>query len=84
MSVGEVHGVPCVRVENDAPDLDPSELAILSEPFWRKDGARTDRSRAGLGLALSSGLAASAGAELRFRLDDGRFRAELIAPNELA
>jgi two-component system sensor histidine kinase QseC len=64
-------------VENDAPELAPEDLRSLSEPFWRKDRARTDRSRSGLGLALSCALAQRTGLELGFALDAGRFRAVL-------
>ena len=62
-------------VENRAPDLQPEDLTVLSEPFWRKDGARTDCQRSGLGLALSQALAASAGMSLGFELEGDRFRA---------
>jgi signal transduction histidine kinase len=64
-------------VENDAPELVPEDLRSLAEPFWRKDRARTDRSRSGLGLALSCALAQRTGLELGFALDHGRFRAVL-------
>jgi signal transduction histidine kinase len=64
-------------VENDAGGLVPEDLALLAEPFWRKDRARSDRSRSGLGLALSSALAQRSGLELTFELAEGRFRAIL-------
>lgn len=64
-------------VENEAADLRPADLRFLSEPFWRKDRARTDRNRSGLGLALSSALAEKSGMELSFELEDGVFRAVL-------
>jgi two-component system sensor histidine kinase QseC len=64
-------------VENDAPDLLPADLAALSDPFWRKDHARADRDRSGLGLALSRALADRTGLRLEFELVDGRFSAIL-------
>jgi signal transduction histidine kinase len=67
-------------VENDSADLAPEDLRSLSEPFWRKDGARTDRERFGLGLALSRALAERTAMELVFELEDGTFRASLSSP----
>ena len=64
-------------VENDAPDLRSRDLRVLCEPFWRKDRARADRSRSGLGLALSWALAEKTGMELGFELTEGTFRAVL-------
>ncbi len=64
-------------VENDAHDLRQEDLPALSEPFWRKDRARTDRDRSGLGLALSRALAEKTGMQLAFELEAGIFRATL-------
>lgn len=64
-------------VENDAGALRKEDLRALSEPFWRKDRARSDRNRSGLGLALSRALAEKTGMELTFELEDGTFRAIL-------
>lgn len=66
-----------LRVENLATDLRPEDLTRLSQPFWRKDPARADRDRSGLGLALSRALAEAAGMGLSFGLEQGRFRATL-------
>ncbi len=41
------------------------------------DGARADRNKSGLGLALSGALAGSVGLELGFELDGTTFRASL-------
>src|SRR5262249_47303569 len=41
-----------LEVENDADGLTPEDLPNLFDPFWRKDGARTDGVHVGLGLAL--------------------------------
>jgi signal transduction histidine kinase len=68
-----------LAVENDAPHMAPGDLGSLSEPFWRKDRARTQRDRSGLGLALSRALAEATDMELHFVLERQRFRAELRA-----
>ncbi len=70
-------------VENDAVDLRPEDLRTLSEPFWRKDRARADHNRSGLGLALSRALAAKTGMELTFELEDGTFHAILTGPGAI-
>jgi len=64
-------------IENEAGDLEPEDLRSLSEPFWRKDRARTDSDRSGLGLALSRALAEKTGMELAFELENRVFRAVL-------
>ena len=61
-------------VENAAPDLVPDDLRVLTEPYWRKDSARVDRNRSGLGLALSHALAERVGLEMTFALENGTFR----------
>ncbi len=65
------------EVDNDAPDLQPEDLRVLTEPFWRKDHARVDRNRSGLGLALSRALAEKSGMTLEFELEGGTLRAIL-------
>ncbi|MCE9594319.1 MAG: hypothetical protein K8S98_08995 [Planctomycetes bacterium] len=70
------HGTAFV-VENGPVDLAPEDLASLAEPFWRKDGARADRARSGLGLALSHALAEHAEMRLAFTLEGSTFRAML-------
>lgn len=66
-----------LTVVNRAAGLEPSDLGTLAAPFWRKDRARADRERTGLGLALSTALAAKAGLELEFALEGDVFRASL-------
>ncbi len=77
--VGGADGSWRLVVQNDALDLTPEDLRTLSEPFWRKDRARADRDRSGLGLALSRALAERCGLELSFELDDRSFRAILAS-----
>jgi len=65
---------------NEAGELREEDLATLVQPFWRKDRARADRTRSGLGLALSCALVELAGLELTFELEGGRFLAVLAQP----
>src|SRR5262245_54352020 len=60
-----------LAVENRTDELEPADLQALSEPFWRKDRARSDRNHSGLGLALSRALADQAGLALGFELEHG-------------
>ncbi len=68
-------------LENDAAELTPEDLRFLSEPFWRKDRARVDRNRSGLGLALSCALVEKNGMGLSFAISNGRFEATLANRN---
>jgi len=71
-----------LRVENEAPDLREEDLQRLTEPFWKKDSARSDRRRSGLGLALSSALVEKTGMAIDFELEAGIFRAILSQASE--
>lgn len=71
-------------VENDALDLQPEDLDALTRPFWRKERARSNRERFGLGLALSRALAEKAGMRLDFALEASTFRATLSGAVEAA
>lgn len=68
-----------LTVENEAGNLEAADMRTLTEPFWRKDDARVDRNRSGLGLALSAALAERTGMRLSFELDSGTFRAVLTS-----
>jgi signal transduction histidine kinase len=72
-------GGACLRIGNDAPDLEQSDLACMGERFWRKSPAREGSSHGGLGLALSRTLAEVLRLRLHFELDRGVFWA-VLAP----
>jgi len=73
-----------LSVANRSPELDLEDLESLTQPFWRKDRARSDREHSGLGLALSSALASKAGLTLSFALQDGWLRATIAGADETA
>lgn len=80
--VATVEGASFVlTVSNDAPDLDPSDVEYLFEPFWRKDAARTDPSHSGLGLTITRGIAQVLGCRAIAVIDDQhRLRLSLRGP----
>lgn len=51
-------------VTNPASDLDPADVEMLFEPFWRKQGSHSDRSHSGLGLTLSQNFSDLLGFQL--------------------
>lgn len=53
-----------VRFRNQSENLTAADVPHLFERFWRKDEARTDRRRHGLGLALAAEFAQLMGATL--------------------
>ena len=73
-----------LRIENAALDVKESDLAHFEEPFWRKDLARSDRDRSGLGLALARAVAERSGLELGFTLEGGAVVARLVIPSAAA
>jgi two-component system sensor histidine kinase QseC len=67
-----------LEISNAAEPLARADLARLTEPFWRKDQARSAADHAGLGLSLVSALAKLTGLAVAFVQDpDGTFRARL-------
>ena len=76
-TIATTPGSRTLRIRNDAPDLTPSDLPSLTEPFWRKDAARTEASGGGLGLALAPEIARALAADLRFTLEGGSLVASL-------
>lgn len=65
-----------VDIVNPALPLTEADLANLAEPFWRKDGARSE-GHSGLGLSLVTALSGLLGLEVGFSQEGGFFRAHL-------
>jgi signal transduction histidine kinase len=67
-----------VSFSNRTDDLDPEDLAVMFDRFWRKDEARTGGHNVGLGLALVRALADLLELEIDTRLlSDRTFRITL-------
>jgi signal transduction histidine kinase len=70
-----------LEITNVAEPMSQEELANLTEPFWRRDEARSSAEHAGLGLALVAALAKLLRLDLRFGQDpDGLFAVCLEGP----
>jgi signal transduction histidine kinase len=70
-----------VSVANVAENLEPPDLAVMFDRFWRKDEARAGGRNVGLGLALVRALADLLGIRIETRLDaDRTFRVTLSKP----
>ena len=73
--------VVSVEITNDAEPLDAADLERLSEPFWRKDEARSSAQHAGLGLSLVVAVSVLLGMQIGFTQDqDGTFRVRMEHP----
>lgn len=73
-------GRASVSFSNRAENLDPGDLAVMFDRFWRKDEARSDGRSAGLGLSLVRAMADLLDIEVAARLDSDRtFRLTLSA-----
>lgn len=59
-------------VENEAPDLSPSDLDRLFERFWRKSSSRTEKGHSGLGLSVVRAAVAFLGGRCSAALENGR------------
>lgn len=55
-------------VVNPAPDLTADDLPRFFEPFWRKDSARSDHARLGMGLSIARCYAELMGGALEAQL----------------
>jgi signal transduction histidine kinase len=76
-----VDGRVSVSFSNQAEHLEPEDLAVMFDRFWRKDEARTGGGHAGLGLSLVRALTELLGIEVATRLDPDRtFRITLSRP----
>lgn len=70
-----------LSISNIAKDLVAADLESMTEPFWRKDAARTDRQHSGLGLTLAKSIAKLLDLELSLNLSaDHIFTAALQWP----
>ncbi|MGF6416841.1 two-component system sensor histidine kinase QseC [Stenotrophomonas sp. AN71] len=66
-----------VVISNPAPALREHDLLHFGQRFWRRDPQGGTARHAGLGLALSLGLAQAHGLQLLFQVDAGRLQAQL-------
>lgn len=69
-----------VTVRNHKGDLEAGDVSRLTERFWQKDGARSRRDHAGIGLALAHELCDRLGAGLAFALDESDLVASVTLP----
>jgi signal transduction histidine kinase len=74
----EAPGRVSISVTNQVENLEPADLPVMFDRFWRKDEARSDGRSAGLGLALVRAMADLLGIEIATRLlPDRSFRITL-------
>lgn len=72
-------------ISNANVDLEAQDVRKMTEPFWRKDAARSDATHSGLGLSLVSAFAEALGADFEPRLADSkRFQVSLTHPKKTA
>lgn len=71
----------CIRVANEAPDLNEEDVERLFERFWRKEGVRADGRHSGLGLSIVRSSAEFLGGGCRAALEDGRLCIEVLWPS---
>ena len=77
----ETAGRVSVSFSNRAENLEPPDLAVMFDRFWRKDEARRGGRNVGLGLALVRALADLLGIEIETQLlPDRTFRITLSKP----
>lgn len=83
---GEIHcgievdaGALWIRISNPAESLHEDDLQHFGQRFWRRDPQGGTARHAGLGLALSLGLAQAHGLQLLFKVQHGRLHA-LLGP----
>jgi len=80
-SSSETDGRSSVRFSNRAENLEPQNLAVMFDRFWRKDEARTGGRNVGLGLSLVRAMADLLDIEIETRLDpDKTFHITLSRP----
>jgi signal transduction histidine kinase len=74
--VGE-DGLFALVVENGPVALTEGDLVRLFEPFWRTDGARSDRRHVGLGLTVVDRIARATRLSVRAGLEGDRLRIQV-------
>jgi signal transduction histidine kinase len=67
-------------VENGPVDLHAQDVPRLFEPFWRTDGARTDRTHVGLGLTVVQRIANAIELNVEARLAGDRLQIRVSRP----
>lgn len=65
--------IQTLHMSNRTDQLTPDDLQHLTEPFWRKDLARSDGQHSGLGLTLVISIAGVLGDTVQFSIEDGCF-----------
>jgi signal transduction histidine kinase len=77
----EGNGRASVTFSNRSENLEPQDLAVMFDRFWRKDEARTGGHHVGLGLTLVRAMADLLAIRIETRLDPDRtFRITLSVP----
>jgi signal transduction histidine kinase len=71
---GTGNGSRSLVVENDPVALAADDLPRLFEPFWRRDGSRSDRQHAGLGLTVVQQIGAVVGLRVDAALSGDRLQ----------
>jgi len=69
-----------IEISNPSEPLSEADLLSITEPFWRKDRARSPEGHSGLGLSLVTALADLIGLEVSFRHEKGLFLARIRGP----
>ncbi len=71
------HGTVTLTLSNLAPNLEPADLELMFDRFWRKDAARTSGEHVGLGLSLVQTLTQALDLTIEVDLDTGMFEIHL-------
>ncbi len=70
VTLGNSNSRPTITVINRAKDLTPADVAVLFDPFWRKEASRSGGQHFGLGLSLARTFAAAMSWTLTATLDE--------------
>jgi signal transduction histidine kinase len=69
-----------LEIDNDAADLNATDIERVFDPFWRKSRVRAQTEHSGLGLALVRALCDAIGASAGASLREGRFSVNVRVP----